>query len=1080
MKNKILEIRQTYTVSILYFMMFFAVSSLCGTAAYAQNAHVSGKVTDAQTGNPLPGVNILVVGTSTGAATDANGHYSIDVPSFQDTLRYSFIGYKTKEVPINGRTTIDIKLKPTIFSGNQLVVIGYGKQQKKDLTSSVDVVNVQDMTKQPEDEVTKLLQGQAAGVTVVGSGQPGDPSRVLIRGINTFQDNSPLYVVDGVPTTSVYELNPNDIASMQVLKGAAAASIYGARASNGVIVITTKKGKGKMHVEYNGYYGMQYTQGRNPWNLLSPIEEAKLKWLAFKNSGKTPSGILYGHGSEPRLPDYIQPEGAMKGAPGTDPSDYFVDPHYTGDEYYDFHRIIKANKSGTDWYHTLFKPAPITNHNLSVSGGGTSGNYLFSLGYLNHVGTLIHTKLKRYSLRANSKYNVSNNIHIGENIGYTFSQNPSADILEGNSSDAPISNAYKIYPIIPVYDIEGNFAGSYGQELGDSDNPVAIMYRQRNNKSLDKHVLGNIFAEIDFLKYFELRTSFGGTVDAGWSHSFSYPTYENSENDQNNSFSASSYNSHEYSWTNRLTFKKDFNNVHSLKVMVGTENHQEKGMSIGGENQAYYSFNPVYLNLSTGSGTQQVYSGRDKVALFSLFGRINYGFKDKYLITGTLRRDGTSKLTNYRYGWFPAVSAGWVISKENFMKNISWIQNLKIRGGWGEMGNERNVSADNAYTLYGGNLSTSYYDIKGTNNSIVQGFQQDRIGNPDAKWERDVSADIGLDADLFHNDISLTVDVYKKTIKGLLYDPDLPGLAGTASAPYVNIARMRDKGIDGTLTGRVLISSNLRFVGTLTYTSYNNKILKISNTANYFSEDHIRNEVGHPISSFFGYKIAGFFNSEEEIKKYDAMAAKVTGDQDAQYEEAEGVGRFRYADLNHDGQIDPGDRTFLGNPNPKFTAGLNLHLYYKNFDFSAFLYERYGNDLWNAVRSETDFFNHKTADSKIALYDSWSPDNHNAIAPIPLYVSHFSTNGASSSYFVENGSYLRLKNVEIGYSLPAFVLSRIGLRKLRIYLKGANLFTATKYSGIDPEIAGGVTEFGIDDGTYPSPKEWIIGINLKF
>jgi TonB-linked SusC/RagA family outer membrane protein len=818
---------------------------------------------------------------------------------------------------------------------------------------------------------------------------------------------------------------------------------------------------------------------------------ADLKWRAYKNSGLTPTGILYGKGDAPVLPDYIQPEGAMEGDPGTDPSEYYVDPDYTGDEYYDFHRITKANKRGTDWYHAIFKPAPITSHNLTISGGGDNGNYLFSLNYFDQKGTLIYTYLKRYSIRSNTQYNVSRHIRVGENMVFSVSDNHGADILTGNSSDAPISSAFRMQPIVPVYDIMGNFAGTYGQELGDAANPVAIMYRKKNDKGLDNRLFGNVFADIDFLKYFTFHTSFGGAIDGGWSHSFDYPTYENSENTQTNEYEEGSYHGYNWTWTNTLTFQKIFSNDHRLKVMIGSESHEEKGGSSGGSTQDYFSFDPDYVDLSTGSGVRSNYSSDYQSALYSLFGRVDYAYKDKYLVSGTLRRDGSSKLVNYRYGWFPAVSAAWRISKEKFMADIPWLTDLKVRGSWGIMGNQRNLDADNAYTLYNSSRSASYYDIRGTNNSTVLGFQQARIGNPDAKWESDVNADAGIDATLFDGKLEITADYYWKNIKDLLYDPELPGVAGVASPPYINIANMKNTGIDLSASGNMDITSNLKLNATLTFTTYKNTILKVSGDADYFDEDHIRNQVGHSLSTFFGYKIAGFWDDQAEIDQADALAQKVTGDEDAVYQEEEGVGRFRYADINGanekgeltgkpDGQITPADRTYLGNPNPVFTAGLNLGLTYRSFDFSVFLYDVYGNKIWNGVKWWTDFFNHSGANSKTALYDSWTPDHHHAKAPIQLYVSNFSTNGESNSYFVENGSYLRVKNVQVGYTFPKSLLSGIGIQYFRIYLQAANLFTFTRYTGIDPEIGGGVTEFGVDDGTYPSQREFLAGISLTF
>lgn len=1059
---------------------------------------IQGTVSD-ENGNSLAGATIKLKGTNLATESGADGTFSLVIPEGEDqTLEVSFVGYKTLDVAIENRKTISVVLVKTTSTLDEVVVTGYATQKKKDLTGAVTVVNVGDLISQPSGEVTSQLQGQASGVTVLGSGQPGSEPMVQIRGINTFGNNVPLYVVDGVPTQSISDLNPSDIATMQVLKDAGAASIYGSRASNGVIIITTKKGRGKVTIQYNAYYGMQYPKKGNVWNTLTPQEMAQLKFNAYANSG-TPitdstSDQLYGKGPSPVLPDYIQPAGVMNGDPSADPSLYNVDPDFTtNDEYNNFYRIVKANKQGTDWFHQIFSRAPISNHNLAVSGGGEKGNYLFSVNYFNQQGTLMNTYLKRFSIRSNSQYNLNKNIRIGENLSYTVSENPQVGIL---SPDASIGMALREQPIIPVYDIKGNFAGTYGPGLGDANNPVAIQYRTRNDKSLDFRLFGNIFGEVDFLKYFTARTSFGGDIPSGWFHSFSYPQYENVENSTTNSYNAGSYNSYDWTWTNTLTFHKIFSEQHDLKLMVGSEAHEEKGNSVGGNTTNYFSFDPNYVTLSSGSGVQSNNSSRYQNNLYSLFGRLDYMFKDKYLLGATLRRDGSSVFLNNRFGWFPAVSAGWRISQENFMKNIGWLTDLKFRGSWGIMGNQFNVGANNAFNLYNSNRSTSFYDIDGTNNSTVLGFQQSQIGNPDAKWESDINANVGLDATLFNGRIEVSADYYRKDIRDLLYNPELPGTAGVAPQPFVNVANMKNEGFDISVSGNTSITKDLKLNAMLTFTSYKNRIIKIAEDVNYFDLDArrfsgssiIRNAVGQSVSSFFGYDIVGFWNTEDEITAADATAQKATGDPAAEYQTDEGVGRFRYADTNGDGQITSDDRTFLGNPNPKFSYGINLGLTYKNFDFSIFLYGVHGNQIWNDVRWWTDFYaSFEGAKSKTALYDSWTPAKMNAKAPIQENIGTFSTQGVPNSYFVENGAYLRAKNVQIGYTFNKSLLKRIGVDRLRIYVQAANLFTITKYSGIDPEISAGdggddpgVTDFGIDDGAYPNQREYLIGVNLSF
>lgn len=1055
-----------------------------------QRQEVSGTVTDEE-GNLLAGVTVQVKGSNNGTVTDGDGKFTLDVPD-NATLVFSSVGYESKEVVVNGQTTINVSLEISSSTLNELVVTGYTTQKKKDLTGAVTVVDVDDMTKIPSGTVTKQLQGHASGVTVIGSGQPGVEPQVTIRGVNTFGNNTPLYVVDGVPTQNISDLNPNDVASMQVLKDAGAASIYGSRASNGVIIITTKRGKGKMSVTYDGYYGTQRPRSGNVWNILSPIEMAQLKFLASENSGTPVTSAspdpLYGPGPEPELPDYIYPTGASEGDPEVDPSKYYVNPHYTStDDLNTFYRINKANKAGTDWYHEVNKPAPIQSHNIAVSGGNDQGNYFFSLNYFNQQGTVIYTHLKRYSIRSNTQFNISDRIRIGENLEYSITDNPTIDPGEGST----LGWAWREQPIIPVYDIMGNFAGNYGGQLGNGHNPVADAYRSRNNEGRDNRLFGNIYADVDILENLTFHTSFGGESYAGYYHSFGYPTYENVENTTTNNYYESSYYGHNWTWTNTLQYHKNFNGIHDLKVLVGTEAYESKGRDMNARTYDYFSFDPNYVNLSTGAGTKTNASSRYSEGLWSQFARLDYGYKSKYLFSATIRRDGSSKFLTYQYGWFPAASAAWRISQEDFMQSIPWITDLKLRVGYGVMGNQLNVSAGNAFDTYNSSKDASYYDITGSNNSIQQGFRVGQIGNPDAKWEKDINANIGIDATLFRGKVELTADYYQKDIKDLLYNPTLPGTAGQGTVPYVNIAGMKNHGVDLSISTYANITPELKFNGSLSFTTYHNEISKVTGSTDYFEADDkrrfginfIRNQVGHPVSAFYGYKIIGFWDSQDEIAAANALIrSKTKGDTTSVYQTDIGLGRFRYADVNGDSAITNEDRTFLGNPNPEFTYGINLSLTYKNFDFSMFLYGVYGNQIWNDVLWWTDFYqSFAGGKSKTALYDSWTPDHKNAKTAIQEIKGTFSTSGIPNSYYVESGSYLRAKNVMLGYTFSLNALQRIGIERLRIYLQAGNLFTITNYSGVDPEVVGnGVTDNGIDTGAYPSTRQYIFGINLKF
>jgi len=1044
---------------------------------------ITGTVVD-ENGMPIPGATVQVQGTTRGTVTDIEGKYSIDVDEGA-TLIFSFIGYQKQVIEIGSQSVINVSLLTDLSSLEEVVVIGYGTQKKQDLTGAVSVVKMDEMNQQPSAQLTNQLQGRVSGVTITGSGQPGQAPQIKIRGVNTFGNNTPLFIVDGVPTDGINDINPNDVESMQVLKDAGAASIYGSRAANGVIIVTTKKGRGEVKVNYNMYIGTQSVNSGNPWDILNSQEMAELKFNALRNTNPNDpiNDDQYGSGTSPVLPNYIAPAGAQS----VDEATYYLNPYYSdADELNNFNRIVKANKEGTNWFQEIFSPAQIQSHNLSVSSGNERGNYFFSMNYFNQQGTLTNTFLKRYTMRANSSYNISDNIRVGENITYSVSQNPTIDNLDEGSA---IGMAFRQQPIIPVYDIRGNFAGSFGPGLGNAKNPVAILERTKNNRGVASRLFGNVFAEIDFLKHFTARTSFGGQYYANNYSSFQYPEYENSENLSVNQYTEGANFNHNYTWTNTLTYKNSFNDRHNLTVLIGSEAYKNSGRDLEGITQGYFSFDPNYVTLTNGSGTQTHTSSVYKDALFSYFGRIDYSYNNRYILSATVRRDGSSRFLEEQFGVFPAISAGWRITEENFMPKNSWIDDLKIRGGYGVMGNQLNVAPDNAFGTYEGLKKSSFYPIDGSNSTIQEGFQQKRIGNPDAKWEQNINSNIGLDASLWQGRLQLTLDYYNKTVEDLLYNPEMIAGAGTAEVPFVNIAKMTNKGFDMDASTYFNLGSEFTLNTTLSFTTYNNEIVKIAEGVPYFDQEGrrfngsniIRNQVGHPVSEFFGYQIIGFWDTADEIAQANTSAVEATGDPDAIYQDGIGMGRFRYQDTNGDGIITADDRTSLGNPNPDFTYGLNIGLEYRNWDFSIFLYGVSGNDIWNNVKWWTDFYSSfQGAKSHTALYDSWTPENMNATAPIQETVGSFSTANVPNSYFVENGSYLRARQTQLGYTFDRATLDRLHIKGLRVYAQAANLFTITSYSGLDPEISGGTTNFGIDEGQYPNQRQFIFGLNLTF
>jgi len=1029
----------------------------------APQRQVKGTIRDADTGEPMPGVNIIVEGTTTGATSDVNGSYTIEASPDQ-TLTFTFIGYLPQSIAVRNQEVINVNLAQDVSILDEVVVVGYSTQQRLDISGSISIVDVAKATVGPSQQIGKQLQGRAAGVTIISTGQPGAAPVVRVRGVNTFGDNNPLYIVDGVPTQDVNTLNPTDIESIQVLKDAAAASIYGSRASNGVIIITTKRGKTGVKVEYNFTGGFTVPKTNNVWDMLNPQEMAELKWMAIRNGGGNPSpDPMYGSGSTPRLPDYIRPRGKMFGEVNED--DYYLIPEYTGGsaQLSTFNQIVRANKEGTDWYKEIHRNAYTLNHNLSVSGGGESGKFYISFNNLDQEGAVIYTYNKRTTFRANTLFNVNKNFRIGENLTGLTNVNPTID----NSQTSAIGMSFTQQPIIPVYDIAGNFAGPAG--IGSGNNPVAQQVRTRNNRSDNYRVFGNAFAELDFLKSFTIRTSFGTDISTINSRTFEYPEYENAENNVSSTHSRSASFNKNFIWTNILTFKKTFAKVHALNLLIGSELVENYSESLGGSTQDYFSFNPDYVNLTTGAGTKTNFSSASGNSLVSYFGRLDYVFNDKYILGATLRQDGSSRfIGDSRWGLFPAASVAWRISKENFMQDIDWLSDLKIRGSYGILGNQLGVSTDNPFTTFSGNTGNSYYAIDGSNNSTQLGFRQARVGNPNAKWEKNINGTLGVDAYLFKYKLGIMVEYYWKNTKDLLYNVTLPATMGMASAPYVNVAQVRNKGIDASVESRGNIIGDLSYEATLTFTAYRNEIVYIADNVTYFGGSTNYNTLGHPMNSFYGYKIQGYWQSDEEINQANTEAGGT-------YQADMKVGRYRYTDINGDKKITPDDRSILGDPHPDFTYGLNLALRYKNFDLNAFFYGSQGHQIYASYLRYLEFYSFlEGGKSYDCLYNSWTPENRNAKLPIQENLSSFSTTDFNNDYLVQNGSFLKLKDLTIGYNLPESMVQKIKASNLRLSLQASNLLTFTKYGGRDPEI------FGSDEATYINHPIYLLGINVSF
>ena len=1066
------------------------VSAANANVAISQQSRtVTGVVTDIK-GEPLLGVNVIVKGTTNGTITDLDGKFSLEVEP-NSILVVSYIGYVSQQIPVTGNS-VKVSLKEDTQNLEEVVVVGYGTQQKKDITGSVAVIDTKELLASSGSSATQQLQGKAAGVYVGASGAPGSQTMVRIRGINTINDNGPLYVIDGVSTRNqdLSSLNPNDIESMQVLKDASSAAIYGAQAANGVILITTKKGtkSGQPKLTYDGYVGVQKTGKK--YDVLNSMDRLNLEWDAKANnyallgSDAKPSHVQFGTGDRPTIPNLMTQAGAM-GSQNIDPNSYSY-PNNT-----------LAPFSDTDWWDEIDRPAMMQNHQISLAGGTEKGTYNLSANYFKQDGTVIDTYYKRYQVRANTTFNVRDWLRVGENLTYAFTK----DL--GRTPGAAESNiyswTYRSSPFVPVYDIAGNFAGSKFAGTGNFQNPVAIKKREIGNYWTNNRIFGNLWAEADLWKGLTFRTNFGLDYTNNYSYNMNKMNPEFSESPMENSLEERSGFNYRWIWTNTLTYNATFNEVHKLNVLLGTEAIRDGlGRSMYGRRYNYmYEDNEDtwVLNMGENNGrrvTESSYNG--EFALFGLFGRVDYTFADKYLATVIVRRDGVSRFAkNNRYGVFPSVSLGWRVSEEAFMENTKdWLDDLKVRFGYGQTGNSEMARKTNYAYEYATNPSTTNYDLTGANTSTNTGFKLNRYGNDDTKWEATEMFNVGIDATILNGKFGIGAEWYAKKTTDMLITAPYSALAGEAGRPYINFGDMKNSGVDLNLNYRDS-KGDWNWDISLNLSHYKNEVTKLSLADDYAIRSYgarIGDPIcyttkGQPISMFYGYQQNGFYETPEEV-----MALPPLGQSIENLEAAKRwVGKFKFADTNGDGQLTSDDRTFIGNPHPDLIAGLNATVSWKNWDFTMFWYSTIGNEIFNNTKYFTDFWLFDGNKSTTMRDRSWKAgaDNSNAILPVLDFGDGYSGN-YSSSYYVENGSFLRLKNVVLGYTLPKSVLSKVGIQNLRLYVQAENILTITGYSGLDPEFTnadvsagnGADLSRGLDMGGWPTTMRFLFGVNFAF
>ena len=1023
------------------------LSLLTCTIMYAQE--IAGNVTDA-TGEPVIGATVMEKGTSNGTVTDFDGNFKLKVAAGK-TLVFSYIGYQTQELP--AAHGMKVVMQDDAFSLNEVVVTGYTTQRKADLTGAVSVVSVAELSKQNENNPIKAMQGRVPGMNISADGSPSGAAIVRIRGIGTLNNNDPLYIIDGVPTKSgMHELNGNDIESIQVLKDAASASIYGSRAANGVIIITTKKGKeGKIKIDFDASLSIQTYAHK--MEVLNAKEFGQVMWQGFVNDGLDPNqnGLGYNY-------DWSYNAQGTPILNGITMNKY-LDPAGT------------TPAADTDWFKETTRTGLIQQYNVSLSSGSEKSSSFFSVGYYGNKGIIKQSDFNRISARINTEYKLLKIKDLDViTVGEHFTLNRTSEVAAPGSF---LENVLQFNPSLPVRTINGDYAGPVGG-YPDRENPLARLDRNADNRYTYWRLFGDAYIDINPIKDFHVRSSFGLDYSQKEQRIFQYPITEGTVANPINGVEGKQEHWTKWMWNAIATYNLE-KGKHRGDAMVGIEINREDDKWFSGKKYDYAILNPDYMWPVAGVGEAEAFGNGGGFTLVSFFGKVNYTYDDKYMASFTIRHDGSSRFgKNHRYGTFPSISAGWRINQEKFLKDVSWIDNLKLRASWGQTGNQE-IDNIARYTLYvsnygeagfGGQSYGTSYDIAGTNGGqqLPSGFKRDQLGNDDLKWETTTQTNLGLDFGFFRNALYGSFEwYYKKTKDILVFMPGI-GVMGEGSSQWINAGEMKNTGVEFNVGYRGEIGK-LSYDVTGNFGTYRNEVTKIPETiaANgTFGGNGVKSVVGHPMGAQVGYVYDGIFKSQAEIDNHAAQNGA-------------GLGRIRWKDLNNDGVINEQDQDWIYSPVPDFTWGLNVYLQYKDFDFTMFWQGVQGVDVISDLKKQTDLWsglNITNLNKGRRLLDAWSPQNPGSNIPA---VSTMDNNNEKrvSTYFVENGSYAKLRTIQLGYNFPKSICDKIHLSRLRMYLSAQNLLTikSKKFSGVDPENAN----FG-----YPIPLNITFGLNLSF
>ncbi|MDE6564520.1 MAG: TonB-dependent receptor [Muribaculaceae bacterium] len=996
-------------------------------AAQARNITVHGTVLSKNDSEPLIGASVVCEEPKAAAATDIDGNFEISVPEGA-TLKISYVGFIPTELPAKEHMTVYLEENSEIL--DEVVVVGYQTVRKADLTGAVAVMNMKEPLSENSGNIMNSMAGKLPGVNVVPDAAPGGTGSIRVRGMSTANSsNDPLYIIDGVPTDNINCINPSDIETMQVLKDAASASIYGSRAANGVVVITTKQGKGdRMSININYAASAQTIAKR--YDMLDAQQWGVAYWAASRNSNIAPSHVLYGSGETPVLQPFV---GGNTNFPTTN----------------------------TDWQDQVYRTAWTNNLTASISNNTEKGSVMLSLNYINQNGNINDTFYERYSARVNSRYDFNKYITVGENLMVARWKNRGVDVA--GDRGIPFT-AMSQHPALPVRGLDGEWTRPLALIASDLANPVQLISNARDNDLSSWRILGNAYLEVKPVDGLTLKSNIG----IEHSQYFNVTLGRAVNPGDVNSVSSVYGQGDTWTWTNTANYNKTFADKHHLTVLLGTEAIGYTFKDLSASREGYAFEDSDYMQIGSGTGTRNNGGGKTQWAVFSLFGKVDYNYADRYLASFTIRRDENSRFAKgHRAGVFPAFSVAWRPSQEEFFPRNEVLTDLKIRYSWGQNGNANIPSLYPAYSTYIFNTGNGAYDINGTNSSTTSGITLASTGNPDLRWETTYQNNIGVDLQFFSGALNLSADYYIKKTKDMLTIPPALDVAGENAAIWLNTGDMKNTGWEVSLSYISPNYGDFSWNGSLNVSQYKNKLVNLNSRQKFIGGDQ-RLIPGQPMGVYYGYVCDGIFQNAAEVANHATQPGAAPG-------------RLIYRDLDGNGVIDDNDRCIIGDPNPDLSLGLNLAFKYKAFTLDMFFSGDFGFDIQNHMKRQLLSMNYgNLATNRGAdILNAWSPTNTGSDIPA-LSLTDDNNESRFSTYYVENGSYMKMKYLKLSYSLPKNIISKMGATNLDVYGQAENVFTITGYKGLDPELLPGEYGARIDNGAYPRPRTFTIGLNLQF